>query len=622
MCGIIGYTGWRPAGPILIECLRRLEYRGYDSAGIALFDGRGELFHARATGKLENLASRVEGQLPPAVAGIGHTRWATHGAPSDANAHPQLDPAGRVAVVHNGIVENFEALRRRFSDRAEPFSSDTDTEVLAHLIAEALEGGADLAEAVRGVTRETEGAYSLVAIARDDPGRLVAARVGNAGGIVIGHGDRDGGDGGRPEQFVCSDLAAILLLARHVTFLEPGELADVRAEAVLLSDAAGRPIERAPELQPYDPVAAVKGRYRHFMLKEIHEQPDAALDAMRGRYVLDPPRVDLEGFGLDEQRARALRRVVLVGMGTSLHAAMLGRHYIERFAHIPAEVDNASEFRYRRPVLDEHTLVISVGQSGETVDTLAAMEEARRAGCPQLTICNTPGSQATRLADGTVLMRVGPEIAVASTKCLIGAMIGLHATALQLGRLRGALDDAVARSEVEHALHLPAALGEALLLEERVRDLAVRYAHFDDFLFLGRGLSYPVALEGALKLKEVSYIHAEGYAAGEMKHGPIALIDEDLATVALAIRDEVREKMRSNIEQVKARRGPVLALTSEGDHSLDGVADDVLAVPAVQGALAPAVTLVPLQLLAYYIALERGADVDQPRNLAKTVTVE
>ena len=619
MCGIIGYSGWRPAGRILIECLRRLEYRGYDSAGIALFDGRQELFHARATGKLENLASRVEGQLPPAVAGIGHTRWATHGAPSDANAHPQLDPAGRVAVVHNGIVENFEALRRRFTDRAAPFASDTDTEVLAHLLAEALEGGADLADAVRGVIAETEGAYSLVAIARDDPGRLVAARVGNAGGIVVGHGD---GTAGRPEQFVCSDLAAILPFARRVTFLEPGELADVRAEGVALSDAAGRPVERAPELQPYDPVAAVKGRYKHFMLKEIHEQPDAALDAMRGRYLLDPPRVDLEGFGLDEQRARELQRVVLVGMGSSLHAAMLGRHYVERFARVPAEVDNASEFRYRRPVLDAHTLVISVGQSGETVDTLAAMEEARRAGCPQITICNTPGSQATRLADGTVLMRVGPEIAVASTKCLIGAMIGLHATALHLGGLRDTLDDAVARSEVESALHLPAALGESLLLEERVRDLAARYAHFDDFLFLGRGLSYAVALEGALKLKEVSYIHAEGYAAGEMKHGPIALIDEGLATVALAIRDEVREKMRSNIEQVKARRGPVLALTSDGDGSLDGVADDVLAVPAFAGALAPAVTLVPLQLLAYYIALERGADVDQPRNLAKTVTVE
>ena len=620
MCGIIGYTGWRPAGPILIECLRRLEYRGYDSAGIALFDGRQELFHVRATGKLENLANRVEGQLPPAVAGIGHTRWATHGAPSDANAHPQLDPTGRVAVVHNGIVENFEALRRRFTDPAAPFTSETDTEVLAHLIAEALEDGADLADAVRGVTRETEGAYSLVAIARDDPGRLVAARVGNAGGIVIGHGDSE--DGSRPEQFVCSDLAAILPLARYVTFLEPGELADVRADGVLLSDAAGRTIERAPELQPYDPVAAVKGRYKHFMLKEIHEQPDAALDAMRGRYLLDPPGVNLEGFFLDESRARALTRVVLVGMGSSLYAAMLGRHYIERFAHIPAEVDNASEFRYRRPVLDEHTLVISVGQSGETVDTLAAMDEARRAGCPQLTICNTPGSQASRVADGTVLMRVGPEIAVASTKCLIGAMIGLHATALQLGQLRGSLGGAVARSEVESALHLPAALGEALLLEEQVRDLAVRYAHFENFLFLGRGLSYPVALESALKLKEVSYIHAEGYAAGEMKHGPIALIDEGMATVALAVRDEVREKMRSNIQQVKARRGPVLALASEGDSSLDGVADDVLAVPAFAGALAPAVTLVPLQLLAYYIALERGADVDQPRNLAKTVTVE
>jgi glucosamine--fructose-6-phosphate aminotransferase (isomerizing) len=467
------------------------------------------------------------------------------------------------------------------------------------------------------VTAQTEGAYSLVAIAREEPGRLVAARVGNAGGIVVGHGE-----GGQPEQFVCSDLAAILPFTRSVTFLEPGELADVRAERVVLSDAAGRVIERAPEPQPYDPVAAVKGRYKHFMLKEIHEQPDAALDAMRGRYLLDPPRVEIEDFAFDEQRVRELRRVVLVGMGTSLYAAMLGRHFIERFARIPAEVDNASEFRYRRPVLDEHTLVISVGQSGETVDTLAAMEEARRAGCPQLTICNTPGSQATRLADSTVLMRVGPEIAVASTKCLIGAIIGLHATALQLGRLRGTLDGDTARAEVESALHLPAALGEALLLEDRVRELAARYAHFDDFLFLGRGLSYPVALEGALKLKEVSYIHAEGYAAGEMKHGPIALIDERMATVALAVRDEVREKMRSNIEQVRARRGPVLALTSEGDASLEGVADDVLAVPAFEGALAPAVTLVPLQLLAYHIALERGADVDQPRNLAKTVTVE
>ena len=617
MCGIIGYTGSRPAGPLLLECLRRLEYRGYDSAGIALFDDRDRLFLARAEGKLDNLAARVEGRLPPAAAGIGHTRWATHGAPSDRNAHPQLDPAGRVAVVHNGIVENFEALRRRFTERGDAFTSDTDTEVLAHLVADALAGGADLADAVRGVIALTEGAYSLVAVSVDEPGRLVAARVGNAGGIVVGHGE-----GGAAEQFVSSDLAAILPLTRSVTFLGPGEVADVRAEGVALTDADGRAIERAPETQPFDPVAAVKGRYRHFMLKEIHEQPDAALDAMRGRYLLDPPRVEVEGWELDEARVRDLNRVVLVGMGTSLYASMMGRHFVERFARIPAEVDNASEFRYRRPVLDERTLVISVSQSGETVDTLAAMEEARRAGCAQLTICNTPGSQATRLADGTVLLRVGPEIAVASTKCLVGSVIALHAAALQLGRLRGALDEATARAEVEGALHLPAALGEALLLEDRVRELATRYARFDDFLFLGRGLSYPVALEGALKLKEVSYIHAEGYAAGEMKHGPIALIDERMATVAIAVRDEVREKMRSNIEQVKARRGPVLALTSAGDASLDAVADDVLPVPAFAGALAPAVTLIPLQLLAYHIALERGADVDQPRNLAKTVTVE
>ncbi len=616
MCGIIGYTGSRPAGPLLLECLRRLEYRGYDSAGIALFDDAQQLYLARAEGKLDNLANRVEGQLPPAAAGIGHTRWATHGAPSDRNAHPQLDPLGRVAVVHNGIVENFEALRQRFTDRGGTFASETDTEVLAHLVADALASGADLADAVRSVIGETEGAYSLVAITVDEPGRLVAARVGNAGGIVVGHGE------GVAEQFVSSDLAAILPLTRTVTFLGPGEVADVRAEGVVLTDADGSAIEREPEVQPFDPVAAAKGRFRHFMLKEIHEQPDAALDAMRGRYLLDPPRVEIEGFGFDEARVRDINRVVLVGMGTSLYAAMIARHYIERFARVPAEVDNASEFRYRRPVLDEHTLVISVGQSGETVDTLAAMEEAQRAGCAQLTICNTPGSQATRLADSTVLIRVGPEIAVASTKCLIGAIIALHAAALQLGRLRGVLDEATARAEIESALHLPAALGEALLLEDRVRELAARYAQFDDFLFLGRGLSYPVALEGALKLKEVSYIHAEGYAAGEMKHGPIALIDERMATVAIAVRDEVREKMRSNIEQVKARRGPVLALTSAGDDSLDGVADDVLVIPAFDGALAPAVSLVPLQLLAYHIALERGADVDQPRNLAKTVTVE
>ena len=613
MCGIIGYTGRRPAGPIIIEGLRRLEYRGYDSAGLALLDSH-ELFLARATGKLDNLATRIEGVLPPAVTGIGHTRWATHGEPSDHNAHPHLDPTGRIAVVHNGIIENYTALRRRFEERGLRFASDTDTEVLAFMLADLVEAGSDLAEAMRRVVRETEGSYSLVAISVDNPGRIVGVRMGNAGGIVIGYGDG--------EQFLASDLAAVLPHTQRVSFLEPGEVVDLRGQQVSFTSIGGDPITKAVEIQPFDPVAAVKGRYRHFMLKEIHEQPDTVLDALRGRYRAHPPSVDIEGMTFTPEQVRSFNRVVLVGMGTSMHAAMVGRHYIERFARIPAEVDNSSEFRYRRPILDERTLVISVAQSGETVDTLAAMDEARRAGCPQLTICNTPGAQTTRVADATVYMRCGPEIAVASTKCLLGALISLHSVALYLGSVRGTLDATTLAEQVEAALHLPAALGDALQSEPRIAELAPRYAGFEDFLFLGRGLSYPMALEGALKLKEVSYIHAEGYAAGEMKHGPIALIDEQTPTVAIAVEDEVHEKMRSNIEQVKARRGRVIAIVTNGDHSLDGVADDVIQVPRVDPALTPFVTAVVMQLLSYYVAVERGADVDQPRNLAKTVTVE
>jgi glucosamine--fructose-6-phosphate aminotransferase (isomerizing) len=614
MCGIIGYTGRHPAGPIIIEGLRRLEYRGYDSAGIALFDDRYGLYVERAAGKVEQLASRIEGTLPPASAGIGHTRWATHGGATDENAHPHLDPDGRVAVVHNGIIENFEALRRPYLDRGVQFSSETDTEVLAHLIADELATGADLCDAVRAVIAMTEGAYALVAISRDEPGRMIAARVGNAGGIVIGHGER--------EHFIASDLAALLPHTRNITFLEPGEIADITASSIRYCDADGAPIEEAIEVQSYDPVAAVKGRFKHFMLKEIHEQPDGALDMIRGRYHLDPPGVDLDDIAFTPSQVRAFTRVVLIGMGTSMHAAMVGRHYIERFARIPAEVDNAAEFRYRRPVLDDHTLVISVSQSGETVDLLAAMEEARAAGCPQLTVCNVPGAQTTRVADATIYMRMGPEIAVASTKTMMASMLAIHAFALWLGRMRGTLAPETEREQIEAAQHLPAAIGEALLLEEQVAVVARKYAQAEHVLFLGRGVSYPIAMEGALKLKEVSYIHAEGYPAGEMKHGPIALIDEHMPTVALALRDEVHDKMRSNIEQLKARRGPVLALVSLGDHSLDGVADDVIELPEVDAALSPLVALVVMQLLAYYIALERGADIDQPRNLAKTVTVE
>jgi glucosamine--fructose-6-phosphate aminotransferase (isomerizing) len=614
MCGIVGYTGQRPAGQIVIDGLRRLEYRGYDSAGIALFDADHQLYVARATGKLDALVQRVEGNLPPAVAGIGHTRWATHGEPSDHNAHPHLDPRGRVAVVHNGIIENYEELRRRFLDRGAAFLSDTDTEVLAHMLAEHLDEGLDLLDAMRAVVAEAKGAYALVAIDSDQPGRICAARVGNAGGIVVGHGDG--------EHLVASDLGALIAHTRRVAFLEPGEYADVRADGVAYTDSEGRVIEKSIELQPLDAVAVAKGPYKHYMLKEIHEQPEAVLNAIRGHYVGVPPRVEMPEITLSEDRIRLLQRIVLIGMGTSMHAAMVGRHYFERFARIPAEVDNSAEFRYRQPVLDERTLVISISQSGETVDTLAGMEEAKRSECPQVTLCNTPGAQATRVADSTLFLHCGPEIAVASTKTMAASIMLLHGLALYLGQVRGTLRDETAAQQVQAALALPRAIGEALELEPQIAEVAERYAKYEDFLFLGRGLGFPLALEGALKLKEVSYIHAEGYAAGEMKHGPIALIDERMPTVALAPRDEVFDKMRSNVEQVRARHGKVIAVVSRGDRTFHGLANDVIELPEADPMLTPLVALVPMQLLAYHIAVTRGADVDQPRNLAKTVTVE
>ncbi len=613
MCGIIGYTGSRPAGAIILDGLRRLEYRGYDSAGIALFDGSRNLYVQHATGKLDALAQRVEGSMPPATCGIGHTRWATHGEPSDRNAHPQLDPDGRVAVVHNGIIENFAELRTRYARG--PFRSDTDTEVLAHMLATSVERGTDLLDALREVAAEAQGAYSIVAVDIEQPGRIVAARVGNAGGIVVGFGEG--------EHLVASDLGALLPHTRRVTFIEPGEFVDVTATDVVIIDEAGRSIEKPVETLPYDPVAAVKGPYKHFMLKEIHEQPDAVLNAMRGRYQADPLGIDLaDEIRIPAERLQRLRRVVLIGMGTSVYSAMVGRYYFERFAGLPAEVDDAAEFRYRQPVLDEHTLVISISQSGETVDTLAAMDEARRAGCLQITLCNTPGAQTTRVADATLLMRVGPEIAVASTKTMVASMVLLHGLALHLARVRGSEHADMEAAQVRAALHLPAAIGEVLEHASAIEAIAERYAAHENFLYLGRGLGFAVALEGALKLKEVAYIHAEGYSAGQMKHGPIALIDEDMPTLAIAPRDDVYDKMRSNIEQIRARRGPVIAIVSHGDASLDDLATDVFTLPEIDPMLAPIITVVPLQLFAYYIATSRGADVDQPRNLAKTVTVE
>ncbi len=612
MCGIIGYTGQRPAGAIILDGLRRLEYRGYDSAGLALFEPGHGLFVQHATGKLDALVQRVEGALPPAVAGIGHTRWATHGEPNDRNAHPQLDPDGRVAVVHNGIIENFAELRARYARGV--FRSDTDTEVLSHMLAAELEREIDLLDALRHVVSQAEGAYSIVAIDAEQPGRIVAARVGNAGGIVAGIGEH--------EHLLASDLGALLPHTRNVVFVEPGELVDMTADDLRVVTMDAETVEKVVEVLPYDPVSAAKGPYKHFMLKEIFEQPDAVLDTMRGRYVADPPHVNLEELGIPAERLREIDRVVLIGMGTSVYSAMVGRHYLERFAHLPSEVDDAAEFCYREPVLDEQTLVISISQSGETVDTLTAMEQARRAGSLQITLCNTPGAQTTRVADGALLMRVGPEIAVASTKTMVASMVLLHALSLWLGRARGVIDEATEAAQVTAALHLPAAIGQALERAASVEALASRYAHYDNFLYLGRGLGYPVALEGALKLKEVAYIHAEGYSAGQMKHGPIALIDEQMPTLAVAPRDDVFDKMRSNIEQLRARRGPVIAVVSHQDGSLGTLANDVIELPPVDAFVAPVVTVVPLQLFAYYIATRRGADVDQPRNLAKTVTVE
>ncbi|MBI4570959.1 MAG: glutamine--fructose-6-phosphate transaminase (isomerizing) [Chloroflexi bacterium] len=614
MCGIIGYEGTREAAPLLLEGLQRLEYRGYDSAGLAVLDANGALHLRKAVGKLSNLVAHLEGVYPPGTAGIAHTRWATHGKPSDENAHPHLDCTGDVAVVHNGIIENYLALRQELIAQGHRFTSGTDTEVLAHLIEARLAAGDELAAALRHALGRIDGSQAIVALSRSRPGTIVAARAGNAGGVVIGYGQH--------EHFVASDLPALLPETRRVVFLADGELAELSREGVRYWDTEGRPLEKEPQTMPLDPVAAAKGAYKHFMAKEIMEQPECVLDTFRGRVLFDPPSVDLSGLDIPDATLRAVQRVVLIAMGTSLHAAMVGRHYIERIAGLPAEVENASEFRYRGALLGPETLVVSVAQSGETVDTLEAMHEAKLRGAPQITVCNTPGAQSTRVADGTIYTRCGPEIGVASTKTMTASMVALYLLSCHIGRLRGTLDGARLAALVEPLAHLPDLMGRVLRSAPAIEQLAHRFHRYQHFLFLGRGIQYPVAMEGALKLKEVSYIHAEGYPAGEMKHGPIALIDDTMPTVAIAVRDGLRDKMRSNIEQIKARDGTVIALINEGDAELAAKVDHAIEVPEAPPLLLPLLTTLPVQLLAYHIAVWRGCDVDQPRNLAKTVTVE
>jgi glucosamine--fructose-6-phosphate aminotransferase (isomerizing) len=614
MCGIVGYVGGAQAAPIVLEGLSRLEYRGYDSAGVAVLDSDGTLIIAKDAGKLAVLRDRIERDVPQGCTGIGHTRWATHGKATEVNAHPHTDASGDVVVIHNGIVENYRELRAGLLARGHAFHSETDTEVIPHLIGEGIASGLDLEEATRAALGQIEGAAAILVMRRQEPGVLVAARIANAGGVVIGYGDG--------EMYVASDLPAIMEHTTRVAFLEDGEMARVSADGARYSTVGGETVEKAAQSLPIGSFVAGKGVFEHYMAKEIAEQPEAVLDTLRGALQFDPPSVVLDDIGLTDAEIAGIRRVVLIGMGTSYHSALVGRTYIEQLTRLPAEADNASEYRYRQPLLDSSTLVIAVAQSGETVETLAAMHEAKERGAKVVAICNTPGSQATRVAHGTVFMRCGPEVAVASTKTFLGSLTALYLLSCYLGQRRGCLDGEQLAGALNDLARMHQIVGNALRTNDDAERIAKRHCSSEHFLFLGRGLSYTLAMEGALKLKEVSYVHAEGYAAGEMKHGPIALIDARMPVVAIAMKDDHYAKMLNNIEEVRAREGIVIAIATEGDELVQEKAQDVIYVPDAPRLLQPLVGAVPLQLLAYHIARLRGCDIDQPRNLAKTVTVE
>jgi len=614
MCGIIGYTGRRPAAPILLEGLSSLEYRGYDSTGIAVIMPSGKPLVRKSSGKLSKLKAALQDGLPEGNIGIGHTRWATHGGPTDSNAHPHADCHEDVVVVHNGIVENYIELKRELADEGHDFTSQTDSECIPHLIESCLSTGCSLEEAVRQVAGRIRGANAVVVISRSEPGKIVAFRLGNAGGIVVGYGEN--------EMLLASDLPALLPHTRRVMYLNGGEMAILDRDNASYTLLDGTPIEKTVTEVPYDPLSVAKGEYRHFMLKEIHEQPEMVIDTLRGRVSFDPPDVQLEELPYSDEVIGSLNRVVLVGMGTSLHGAMVGRTWMESLARIASEADNSSEFRYRDPVIDERTLVVSISQSGETADTLAAMEEATRKGARQITLCNYAGTQTTRVADGTLLIRAGLEIAVASSKAFTCSLVSLYLLAMHLGIKRGALGEERVHELIQEISRIPRHLSTLLSNQEQYEELAARYATRSDFLYLGRGINYPLAMEGALKLKEISYIHAEGYPAGEMKHGPISLIDENMPVVALIPRDGLYDKMLNNIHEVRARGGTVIAIATEGDPDIANEADHVIYIPEASAEITPILMAIPMQLLAYYMAVRRGCDVDQPRNLAKSVTVE
>ncbi len=611
MCGIVGYVGDQQAAPVLVAGLKRLEYRGYDSAGVAVLDGA-TLTVVRATGKLRNLEGKVATELPKGQVGIGHTRWATHGRPSDENAHPHTFEG--VSVVHNGIIENHLALKAALKAKGHAFSSETDSEVFAHLIREQQQAGLSLVDAVRASVAQVKGTYALVAISSADPTHLVCTRESQP--MVLGVAKGEG--------FIASDVPALLEHTRDVIFMEDGDVAVVAKGGMTLSDREGTPVTRATRRIDWTPGMAEKGGHKHFMHKEICEQARAVADTLRGRMLRSEGDVHFDGWSLDDAQVKGMDRVWILACGTSYHSGLAGKWMIETLARLPVEVELASEFRYRDPLVTKGQLAVAISQSGETLDTLAAMREAKRRGATTMTLCNAVGSAMTREADFTVLTNAGPEIGVASTKAFTTQLIGLYLLAIKLGRQRGTLSQAQAQAHLTALAGVPKVVEETLTCEPRVKELARKYMHAQDFLFLGRGPMQSVALEGALKLKEISYIHAEGYAGGEMKHGPIALIDEKLPVVVIAPHEPAihYEKIIGNIEEVRARGGQVIAVVEQGDEHASGIATDVIEIPRTSALVAPLIATIPLQLLAYHVADLRGTDVDQPRNLAKSVTVE
>jgi glucosamine--fructose-6-phosphate aminotransferase (isomerizing) len=624
MCGIVGYVGRKQVVPVILEGLRRLEYRGYDSAGIAVAGNGDGLQIRRAEGKLRNLEEAIRLKPIDGTYGIGHTRWATHGRPTEENAHPHRDCTGKIVVVHNGIVENYLSLKKKLTDEGHRFTTETDTEVIAHLIEKHLLKAGNghavlLEEAVRKTVKQLTGVFALAVIYVDEPNKIVAARNGPP--AVIGLGN--------DEYFVASDVPAILYHTRDIFFLADGDLAVVTPDGVQLTDFDGKPIDRQVQHVTWDPIMAEKGGFKHFMLKEIYEQPRAVRDTTLGRVSQDTGHIFLDQMEISEAEFRAAKKINIAACGTSWHAGQAGKFMIESLARVPVEVDYASEWRYRDPIVGPDTITLVISQSGETADTIAAQREAKAKGSKTLAICNVVGSMITREASGTIYTHAGPEIGVASTKAFTGQLTALYLFALYLAQVRGTMSTEDARAAVREITLIPGKLEQLLTRDEQCEELAKRYQRAHDFLFLGRGIHYPIALEGALKLKEVSYIHAEGYPAGEMKHGPNALIDENLPVVIIATRDvnnpgsTVRyEKTISNLKEVKARSGVVIALATEGDEEIKEAADHVLYIPPAPEELGPILEIVPLQLLAYHIAVRRGCDVDQPRNLAKSVTVE